>query len=285
MRKIKNLTLFFNGERGLGVYKILKKKFNIKAIITNNINIKKKKIHKNILFTKNINLEKNFYKFKSDLFVIAGFSNILKKCIIDVPKYGSINLHAGSLPKYRGGSPLNWQIINNEKLIGLSIIKIDQGIDTGDIIVQNNFKMRKNYNIKKVHNIANKLFPKMTLSAINNIINNQKLIKQGKGTYFKQRNDNDGRIFFKKYSGYMIERLIRALDKPYPGAWCYFDNKIMRIYKAKISKTLKLTGNYGKFIKIKNNYIVKCKFRNLILNKFKIEGNTSDKLRLPTNLN
>ena len=72
---------------------------------------------------------------------------------------GTINLHGGKLPKYRGGSPLNWQIINGEKFVGISIVKIGVGIDTGEIISEKKFKLKKElFNIKKVHDIANKFF-------------------------------------------------------------------------------------------------------------------------------
>ena len=64
------------------------------------------------------------------------FPYIFNKELLDTPKHGSINLHGGRLPKYRGGSPLNWQIINNEKYIGISIIQMDEGIDTGPILLE-----------------------------------------------------------------------------------------------------------------------------------------------------
>ena len=71
------------------------------------------------------------------------FSYIFKDKIINSSKFGTINLHAGKLPKYRGGSPLNWQIINNEKKIGLSIIKITKKIGQRTFIVQISFSIKK----------------------------------------------------------------------------------------------------------------------------------------------
>ena len=72
------------------------------------------------------------------------------------------------MPKYRGGSPLNWQIINGEKYIGISILKTEEKIDSGEIIIEKKFLLKENYNIKKVHEIANKYFPKIRFKLLEN---------------------------------------------------------------------------------------------------------------------
>ena len=74
--------------------------------------------------------------FEADIFILSGYNKILKKMIIDIPPLGTINLHGGKLPEYRGAAPINWQIINGEETGGCSIIYVDEGIDTGDIIAQ-----------------------------------------------------------------------------------------------------------------------------------------------------
>ena len=73
---------------------------------------------------------------KPDLFVLSGYNPILKKEILAIPSKGSINLHGGRLPQYRGGSPINWQIINGEKQGACSILFVDEGIDTGDLLIE-----------------------------------------------------------------------------------------------------------------------------------------------------
>ena len=123
----KKVVIFLNGIRGIEVVKYLKKK---KYIIDLAVVEKKEiiKILKNKFFIKKIYFSKNintYYKFlqdfKNNIFISAGFSTIFSKNITKIPNY-FLNLHAGKLPKYRGGSPLNWQIINNEKYYGISII-------------------------------------------------------------------------------------------------------------------------------------------------------------------
>ena len=127
------------------------------------------------------------------------------------------------MPKYRGGSPLVWQIINNEKEIGLSIIKINEQIDGGSILSKAKFKNLKSHNIDIVQKKANKLFLKLTLKAITKLQNKNKLKIQPKSlSYFKQRNDKDGFIDFAKSSN-DVYNFVRAQSYPYKGA--FFFNK------------------------------------------------------------
>lgn len=110
-------------------------------------------------------------KKKYDVFVVAGFPHIFNQETLNLPKFGSINLHAGPLPKYRGGSPLNWQIINNEKKIGISIIKLNKKIDGGKILIKKYFDLGKNQNILNAHKKVNILFKKNIFDSIHNLLN------------------------------------------------------------------------------------------------------------------
>ena len=157
---------------------------------------------------------------------MCGFPYILKK-LFNIPKLGTLNLHAGPLPHYKGGSPLNWQIINGERKIGLSIIKINQKIDDGPLIVQKFFKLGENQDIKDVHQTANKIFPIILYRAIVKIINQKNpFINKNKKTqrYFKQRGEKDGHIKWLKNDENAIYNLVRAITKPYPGAFSYKKN-------------------------------------------------------------
>ena len=75
-------------------------------------------------------------EYQADLFVVAAFGQILSKEILDMPKYGCINIHASLLPKYRGAAPIQWSIINGEKETGVTIMQMDVGIDTGDMLFE-----------------------------------------------------------------------------------------------------------------------------------------------------
>ena len=138
-----NYLTFINGDRGIFVLKklIKLKKYNPQGIIYCKKNLKKKlnvfskKINK--IYLEDINSlksEKILKGLKTDIFLIAGYPQILKKKIFSIPKVVAVNLHGGPLPSYRGGSPLNWQIINGKKNIGVSLVKINSKIDGGKII-------------------------------------------------------------------------------------------------------------------------------------------------------
>ena len=275
-RKIKNIVIFFNGDRGIAVYNKLIKKYKISLIFTNSKKINKKFKKQKIIYSKNIN-DAKFYnllkKENTDLFISAGFSNIFKKKLLKLPKYGVINLHAGPVPKYRGGSPLNWQLINNEKNVTISVLKMDEGIDTGPIIETKKFPIKKHYDINNLHLIANNIFPSLVLNSIAKIEKKEKLKLQPKNNnnYRKQRKEEDGRINFKFFTGFMIDRYIRALTKPYPGAWALIDKKKIIFYKAKVVNK-KINGNYGVILTIKNKVYLKCRHINLNILKYNLQG-------------
>ncbi len=270
--KIKNIAVFFNNTRGLYIYNHLaKKKFNILPILTrkflNNKILKLIKNKKKIKLIKNLkdnSLKKYFKKEKYDLFIAAGFPHIFNKSYLAQPKFGIINLHAGKLPKYRGGSPLNWQIINNEKKIGISIIKLDSKIDQGPIICEKKFNNNKNDYIDDVHKKVNNFFIKMIDRSIK-ILEMKKKLKNQKfsKSYFHQRSDKDGLINFNT-NALNVYNFIRALSHPYKGAFFFHKGKKIRIYKSKIN-TIKSTNKIGKPFKLKRkkNLIIKCKKNNI----------------------
>ncbi len=241
-----NITLFTNNLRGIACLKYL----NIKKVKIQNIIISKKNLNtkvidflnkNNIKFItiKNLKSQKILKTLKNtDLGLVCGFPHIFKKSHFDIPKYGLINLHAGKLPQYRGGSPLNWQIINNEKYFGISVIKIDKGIDSGDIIFEKKFKLLSKYKIEDLHRIANNFFPALLYKSIFKLISKKKLKKQNrqKAKYYRQRKPEDSlispsRITFKK-----LTLLLRAMSNSYPNPFFMLKGKKIIIKKIKISK-------------------------------------------------
>lgn len=235
MYKKLNLTLFTNNKRGLVTYNFLKKKgINIEKVLISKKNLnreilkhfKKKKLKLTLI--KNLQ-EKKIFKIlkKTDIALVCGFPLIFNKKHLKLTKYGFINQHAGLLPKYRGGSPLNWQIINNEKYFGISLIKINEKIDEGDIIIDRKFKLLKKYKIEDLHSIANKSFGNLTLKAITLIIKNSRLKKQIKhrAKYFKQRTPEDSRFIPKKTDFKDLLLLDRAVSKSYPRPYFIINSK------------------------------------------------------------
>lgn len=278
-----NYTIFINGSRGVFILKklIKFKKYNLNAIVFCNKKIRKKlnftpkKIKK--IFIKNINSklgEKILKNLNTDIFLLAGYPQILKKKVFLLSKIMTINLHGGPLPNYRGGSPLNWQIIHGNKKIGISLIKINSKIDGGKIIDEKFFNLKENEDIKIAHKKANNLFLKMLrtffakLSISKNKISYIKKIRKSK--YWKQRSDKDGNLNFKEKNSNQCINFIRALTQPYPGAWIKYKTSkgnIIRLFKAKI---ITESSKRKKVILKKNLLLIPTKDKTIKITKFRL---------------
>ena len=259
-----NIVIFVSGNRGLEVSKKLlksKRKYEFLIVTTEDLNLVKKikKFYNDFIYScNNVNetkFLKRLKKFNPHLIVVAGFPTIFKKDLLKIPKLGVINLHGGPLPEYRGGSPLNWQIINDEKKIGISIIKMDEGIDTGPVIKSAFFKIYDIDDINSVHKKANFFFNKLILSVIKDIEISGKIqcTKQSEETaiYWSQRKDFEGRILWKQMYAREVFNLVRALKSPYPGAFTFVDNQKIVITNCTIPK-VKIKSTPGKFFYLKS---------------------------------
>ena len=265
---------------------ISKKKKNIEI---QNIFIAKKFLNKNIISffkKKKINYIlgderklNNFLLYNSkntDLNIFCGFPYIIKDYNFDLTKYGSLNLHAGKLPNYRGGSPLNWQIIFGEKNIGISIIKMSKGIDTGDIVEEASFSLLKKDDISSVHKKCNNIFPKLTYLSILKVFKKNKLKKQSKTKirYYKQRSFKDGKINWKNQGSNQIFNFVRALTSPYHCAYTFFKKKIFFIKKCSVTKKNNILKEPGSFLVKKNMIIVKTKKNCISFSNIKLINKT-----------
>ena len=156
-----------------------------------------------------------------DLAVVAGSDYILTEKEIAKPKFGTVNCHAGKLPEYRGGSPLNWALINGEKRIHQCLIQMDSGIDTGDILYEASFKPGKNDTIDDLHEMVNKAFPQMVLMAVEELEEcghmqaRPQLIKGGVARYWPQRTAADSEITLDMPPAQVYNK-VRACREPYP---------------------------------------------------------------------
>lgn len=281
----KKLVIFLNGIRGIEIIKYLeKKKYVIDLVVVEKKKIikilKNKFFFKNIHYSSNINKDYKFLlNFKNSIFISAGFSQIFSDNIIRIPDF-FLNLHAGRLPQYRGGSPLNWQIINNEKYYGISIIQIKKNIDSGSIYGAKKIKLKLSDDISSVHKKVNLEFPKLLYIVLEKIIKKKiKFLKQNnsKAIYWHQRNDLDGYIDFKNKKAIEVYNFVRALSYPYKGAWALTDNfKKVRILKVKLQK-YKIKGNPGHLFFLKNKGLnVVCKDRAIQILSYKFEAKKED---------
>jgi methionyl-tRNA formyltransferase len=240
---------------------------------------------------KNVNSEEfisNIEKYNCDLFISMSFNQIFKTKMINLPKYKIINCHAGKLPFYRGRNVLNWALINDEKEFGITVHYIDEGIDTGDIILQKIFKITDQDNYKSLLNIA-------YLECANILYDATLLFKKGKakaykqneihpsGSYCNERKPGDENLNWRQTSR-EIFNFVRAICEPGPSARSFLNKKEMKINKVKIIENLQnYKSNVGSIVgKTKNTLTVKTLDSFVKIVEFEFEGhiNIGDKFEI-----
>ena len=279
------VILFFNNQRGLSILNsLVKRNVDVKFVFLSkkNLNTKvyKEVLKQNIPSLKVIKInsekvKKIIKKIQPDLNIVAGFPYIINKKIYEIPKYGTVNLHAGKLPEYRGGSPLNWQIINGEKKIGISFLKLDKNIDSGNIYKIYYFNLSRNENIKHAHVKANDLFAEKIDDVIQRIVLGDKGRRQNKKSlYWHQRSEVDSQIDWHKKAEEILN-FIRALTRPYNGAFTFYQNIKIKIFEAELT-SLNFCGTVGRFFRHSDlGLIVVCGENAIIIKEYQISGKIS----------
>ena len=177
-------------------------------------------------------------RLKPDLIVVAAFGQILSKELLDLPKHGCINVHTSLLPKYRGASPIQYAIIDGEEKTGVTIMHMDIGLDTGDIILQKEIDISKDETAGTLHDKLANLGADALLESLDDIESGRaKRIPQddSKATHVKTLDKEMGEIDFGE-PAIRIERLIRGLN-PWPSAYTFIDGKVLKIWRAHVEET------------------------------------------------
>lgn len=217
-----------------------------------------------------------------ELFIIAGYSTIFRRPIYSLPRLGTINLHGGRLPEYRGGSPLNWQIINGENEAGISVIRVDDGIDSGPILAEGRIAIGASDTIATVHAAANRQFPSLVLESIASLERDPgagRVQDESHACYWHQRNDEDGRIDPSRQTAKQIDRQVRALTRPYPGAYALLDGRRIRILQASIPD-FRLAGVAGRVCRVQGmGPFLICADHALLIEEYIIEDSQGAQLR------
>ena len=170
-----------------------------------------------------------------ELIVVVAFGQILPKSILDIPKFGCVNVHASLLPKYRGAAPLNWVIINGEEKTGVTTMYMDVGLDTGDMILKSEIPLDDEIT-------AGELRDKMMVQGAEVLKDTIDLISKGEAPREKQNDEETcyspimdkslGNIDWSK-SATDIHNLIRGVN-PWPSAYTTYDKQTMKIWKTKV---------------------------------------------------
>lgn len=172
-------------------------------------------------------------KYEPDLIVTCAYGKIVPKVILDYPKYGCVNIHASLLPKYRGSAPIQWAIINGEAETGITLMYMDEGMDTGDIIDVAKIKIEDKDDVGTLHDKLSLLGTELLSKNFSNIVNsNVNRIKQDDSlaTLAPMIKNDMENIDFNDYGKNIINK-IRAFS-PWPLTKCLVDNEEVKIIKA-----------------------------------------------------
>ncbi len=174
-----------------------------------------------------------FHALKADVAVVAAYGMLLPEEILESPKHGCINIHPSLLPRWRGAAPLQRAIMSGDKNSGVCIMKMDKGLDTGDVILAEEFEIPATEDCGWLHDKCAEIGAELILKAIEQIETGKaKYKKQGEigVTYAKKITKDDEKIDFSR-AGHEIVNKIRALS-PYPGANFVLDNVKYKIFAA-----------------------------------------------------
>ena len=191
--------------------------------------------------------EKNFiHKQNISLGIVVAYGQILKKDILEIPKYGWINIHYSLLPKLRGAAPIQRAIMDNETSTGISIMKINEGLDSGPVCNQYSINILENENSEDLSQRLSDLASEKILQNIDDIFDNKAHFKEqdhSKSTYAKKIKKEEGKINWNDSN----EKIIAKINGlyPNPGSWFMLNGDRFKILKAKISN---LKGNPGEVL-------------------------------------
>ena len=211
---------------------------------------------------------------QAELIVVAAFGQILPQSVLDLPKYGAVNIHASILPRHRGAAPIQWAILQGDSETGVTLMKMDEGLDTGDLIAVSRTTIQATDNSQTLHDRLAELGASLLISTLPDYVGGSITAKpqdNSLSTYARKIVKDDGRIDWSLPS-IEIHRRIRAFT-PWPGAFTFLpveQRRLLKIHKASIAES---EGNAGEILSvIGNNLLVACGQKSLAFKELQREG-------------
>lgn len=284
--KNKNIVFMGTPDFSVPVLKMLIENTNVLLVVTQPDKIvgkdktvsfnpvKKLALEENIPVFQPMRIRKDFEKLKNldiDLIVTCAYGQIIPKEVLDMPKYGCINVHASILPKYRGSAPIQWCLFNNDDVTGVTIMYMDEGMDTGDIIKIKEIPILDSDNVGTLHDKLSKLGCDLLLEVLPTIFNKTNdRIKQGNNyTMAPMIKREDERLDFNE-KGKKIIGKIKGLN-PWPLANIIINNQEIKVLEAEFVQ--KKVDNTSIIKEIdKKNLGITCKDGIIYLKKIKPSG-------------
>lgn len=214
-------------------------------------------------------------KLVPDVIVVVAFGQILPESVLNLPKYGCMNVHASLLPKLRGAAPIQWSVIDGDKESGVTIMQMDKGLDTGDILLVEKYTLDPK-------ETGGSLFDKLSGLGGPLLLQALEQAEQGtlspvpqeheKHTYAKMLSKALGEIDFTK-DAIVIERLIRGLN-PWPSAYTHLDGKMLKLWDADVKAQEQTpAAKPGQIVEVGKDYFTVQTGRDLlVIRSLQLEG-------------
>ncbi len=209
--------------------------------------------------------------YNPDVIIVVAFGQIIPESILEIPKYGCVNIHGSLLPKYRGAAPIQWAVLDGEKETGVTTMLMDKGIDTGDILLKRVINLTED-------ETAGSLFDKLMVLGAETILETLEGLENGSITPEKQgESPTDYAKMLTKAMGLIdftrtaaeLDCFIRGMN-PWPSAYTVLDGKTLKIWKA---KPVDGNGGAGSVLSVgKDSFIVCCGEKALEILEVQLEG-------------
>ena len=213
-------------------------------------------------------------QMKPDVIVVVAFGQIIPKEILELAPCGCLNVHASLLPAYRGAAPIQWAVLNGEEESGVTIMRMDEGLDTGDMIAKKVVKLAKDETsgslFERLSEEGAQLLVKTLPSVFNGTAVYEKQPEQSPTPYAGMIRKSMGQIDWNQ-SAVEIERLVRGMN-PWPSAYTKLDGRTLKIWKAHVEKP-EMTGDAGKIVRMDNKGLyVQTGLGILCVDELQLEG-------------
>ena len=252
----------------------------------------------------NINFIKALKSFNSDVFIVIAYGKILSKEILSIPKYGCWNAHASILPRWRGAAPIQWSLLRGDEFTGVGIIKMDEGLDTGDVLIEEKIQINNSDNFQTLSLSLSTLSSNLIYKSLEIIAEDPKAInlklipqkfKDQEIMYARMIEKEDYKLSFEECAK-NIDRKVKGL---FPRSFIIHKGKILKILNIRLldeeeinkidkSSTKNNMNNTGKVLEIYKNegLVIATKTSPILIREIKLEGkNISNKNQLIQQLN
>jgi methionyl-tRNA formyltransferase len=206
-----------------------------------------------------------------DLILVTAFGQILPKALLEIPRLGCINIHASLLPRYRGAAPINWCIVNGETETGVTIMQMDEGLDTGDMLLKKSVAIGPEEDAQSLHDRLSVVGAEAMAEALDLLVAGRLIGEKQDDTlsnYAPMLKKEDGLIDWSR-DARVIRDLVRGLT-PWPGAFTFLGGKTLKIYRCRVAGG---DGRPGTVLQAdRSGFVIACGEGGLLVDELQLEG-------------